>query len=117
MSVLLMCLLWSSLPRFSRAIRATVVGLLVAIFSCGRQLCWPASHSLRTLSCCRSAVICLCALTEETWGLDWSPDEVEAFKELYITHGKDFRAIAQHLPQRTPAEAMMFYYRCGAGRA
>jgi hypothetical protein len=64
-------------------------------------------------------VICaLCAAAapaEETWGLDWSPDEVEAFKELYITHGKDFRAIAQHLPQRTPAEAMMFYYRwvCG----
>lgn len=43
--------------------------------------------------------------------MDWSSEEVEAFKELYITHGKDFRAIAQHLPQRTPAEAMMFYYR------
>jgi hypothetical protein len=53
---------------------------------------------------------------EETWGMDWSSEEVEAFKELYITHGKDFRAIAQHLPQRTPAEAMMFYYRYDPGK-
>ncbi|KAL7753254.1 DNA-binding protein snt1 [Sorochytrium milnesiophthora] len=40
----------------------------------------------------------------------WEPHEVELFKELYTRHSKKFHIISTHMPYRTTAECIRFYY-------
>ncbi|BGP15852.1 DNA-binding protein snt1 [Rhodosporidiobolus nylandii] len=52
----------------------------------------------------------------ETYGIHapldvWTEQEVEAFCKRYAQHPKQFGKIAQDLPDKSPAQCVLFYYR------
>jgi hypothetical protein len=48
---------------------------------------------------------------EDRSGLDWSPAEREVFMARFLSHPKDFCAIAEGLRNRSEADCVVFFYK------